>query len=74
MKLWQKTSLVCIAVLLVIVFGCSIVFIIHSKNSIMELTYSYAKDKQKSLASSFSEMASYYLMEGDSCKVENISR
>ncbi len=70
MKLWQKTSLVCIAVLLVIVFACSTVFIIHSKNSILDLTYSYAKDKQKSLASSFSEMASYYLMEDDSWKVE----
>ena len=71
MKLWQKTSLICIAVLLVIVTACSSVLLIHSKNSILELTYSYARDKQKSLAFSFSEMAGYYLAEGDSRTVEN---
>lgn len=70
MKLWQKTSLVCIAVLLFIVSACSAVLLIHSKNSILELTYSYARDKQKSLASSFSEMAGYYIAEGDSLTVE----
>ena len=71
MKLWQKTSLVCIAVLLFIVSACSAVLLIHSKNSILELTYSYARDKQKSLASSFSEMAGYYIAENDSRTVEN---
>ena len=71
MKLWQKTSLICIAVLLFIVSACSAVLLIHSKNSILELTYSYARDKQKSLASSFSEMASYYIAENDSRTVEN---
>lgn len=70
MKLWQKTSLVCIAVLLFIVSACSAVLLIHSKNSILELTYSYARDKQKSLASSFSEMAGYYSAKGDSKTVE----
>lgn len=70
MKLWQKTSLICIAVLLFIVSACSAVLLIHSKNSILELTYSYARDKQKSLAFSFSEMAGYYLAEGDSRTVE----
>ena len=70
MKLWQKTSLICIAVLLVIVTACSAVLLIHSKNSILELTYSRARDRQKSLASSFSEMAGYYIAEGDSLTVE----
>lgn len=70
MKLWQKTSIICIAVLLFIVSACSAVLLIHSKNSILELTYSYARDKQKSLASSFSEMAGYYSAEGDSLTVE----
>ena len=70
MKLWQKTSIICIAVLLVIVTACSSVLLIHSKNSILELTYSRARDKQKSLASSFSEMAGYYIAEGDSRTVE----
>lgn len=71
MKLWQKTSLICIAVLLVIVTACSAVLLIHSKNSILELTYSRARDRQKSLASSFSEMAGYYIAENDSWTVEN---
>ena len=70
MKLWQKTSLICIAVLLVIVTACSSVLLIHSKNSILELTYSRARDRQKSLASSFSEMAGYYIAEDDSRTVE----
>ena len=70
MKLWQKTSLICIAVLFVIVTACSAVLLIHSKNSILELTYSRARDRQKSLASSFSEMAGYYIAEGDSLTVE----
>ena len=71
MKLWQKTSIICIAVLLVIVTACSAVLLIHSKNSILELTYSRARDRQKSLASSFSEMAGYYIAENDSRTVEN---
>lgn len=71
MKLWQKTSLICIAVLFVIVTACSAVLLIHSKNSILELTYSRARDRQKSLASSFSEMAGYYIAENDSRTVEN---
>ena len=70
MKLWQKTSLICIAVLLIIVTACSAVLLIHAKNSILELTYSHAEDKQRSLASSFSEMAGYYLADGDSMTVE----
>ena len=70
MKLWQKTSIICIAVLFVIVTACSAVLLIHAKNSILELTYSHAKDKQRSLASSFREMAGYYSAEGDSLTVE----
>lgn len=70
MKLWQKTSIICIAVLFVIVTACSAVLLIHAKNSILELTYSHAKDKQRSLASSFREMAGYYSAESDSLTVE----
>ncbi len=70
MKLWQKTSLICIAVLLVIVAACSAVLLLHSQNSILDLTYSHAESKQRSLASSFSEMAVYYLADGDSMAVE----
>ena len=70
MKLWQKTAIICISVLLIIVFACSAVLLVHAKNSILELTYSHAEDKQRGLASSFSEMASYYLTEEDSATVE----
>ena len=70
MKLWQKTSLICIAVLLVIVAACSAVPLLHSQNSILDLTYSHAESKQRSLAYSFSEMAVYYLADGDSMEVE----
>ena len=70
MKLWQKTAIICISVLLIFVFACSAVLLVHAKNSILELTYSHAEDKQRGLASSFSEMASYYLTEEDSATVE----
>ena len=70
MTLWQKTAIICISVLLIIVFACSAVLLVHAKNSILELTYSHAEDKQRGLASSFSEMASYYLTEEDSATVE----
>ena len=70
MKLWQKTSLICIAILLVVVTICSAVLLFHCKNSILELTYSHAKDRQRGLASSFGEMAGYYLAEGDSQALE----
>ncbi len=66
MKLWQKISLIFTAVLVVIVFVCSSILLIHSKNSILELTYDQAKDKQNNLAVSFSEMVSYHLEESDS--------
>lgn len=66
MKLWQKTSLICIAVLTIIVVSCSSILLIHSKNSILELSKSQAEAKQYDLAASFSEMASYYLSESDS--------
>lgn len=66
MKLWQKISLIFTAVLIVIVFVCSSILLIHSKNSILELTYDQAKDKQNNLAVSFSEMVSYHLEESDS--------
>ncbi len=71
MKLWQKTSLICIAVLTVIVSACSTVLLIHSKNSILDLTYRQAQEKQHALAASFSEMTNYYLMDTDSEAVKS---
>ena len=53
MKLWQKTSLICNACCSSR-HGLFLVLSIHSKNSILELTYSYARDRPgKSLASLF---------------------
>ena len=60
MKLWQKTSLICIVVLIAVVFLCSSVFLLYTKNSILSLTYEQTAARQKSLANSFKEMAGYY--------------
>lgn len=70
MKLWQKTSLIFSVVLSIVVFVCSAVLLMHSKNSILRLTYAQAQDKQRNLTASFSEMADYFLEEGDSGMVE----
>ncbi|MEG1884401.1 MAG: HAMP domain-containing sensor histidine kinase [Clostridia bacterium] len=65
MRLWKKISLVCSVILVVIVATCSTLLLLQSKNSILELTYRQAGDRQKSLASSFSQMAGYYASETD---------
>ena len=65
MKLWKKTAIICSVVLIVIVALCSALLLVQSKNSILALTYQQASDKQRSLASSFSEMAGYYASEHD---------
>lgn len=66
MKLWQKVSLICSVVLVGIITACSLMLILQSKTAILELTYKQAKEKQSNLASSFSEMAGYYSLDGDS--------
>ncbi len=71
MKLWQKTSLICIVVLLVVVLTCSTVLLIHSKNRILDMTYKQAEVKQHNLFSSFYAMTNYYLAETDSNAVRN---
>lgn len=60
MKLWQKVSLICSAVLIGVVAACSVLLLLHAKNSILAYAYSQAEDKQKNLAASFAEMADYY--------------
>lgn len=71
MKLWQKTSLICIGVLTIIVVSCSTILLVHSKNSILEFAYQHAKAKQHDLAASFSEMANYYLSDDNSQAVKS---
>lgn len=60
MKLWKKISLLCSGILIVIVVVCSVLLLAQSRRSILETTYEQAKSKQSNLASSFTEMASYY--------------
>lgn len=66
MKLWHKASLICIAVLTVVVVICSTTLLIHAKNSILDLTWKHAQEKQRNLTASFSEMTRYYLADADS--------
>ena len=70
MKLWQKTSLICIVVLIAIVILCSSVFLLYTKNSILSLTYEQTAARQKNLANSFKEMADYYLQDSDSAAMK----
>ncbi len=60
MKLWLKISLICIAVLLLVVGLCSALLIIISKNNILQLTQDSALAEQASLQNSFKAMMSSY--------------
>lgn len=66
MKLWQKVSLICCIALIVIVTACSVILILQSENSILDMTYRQARDKQRNLVASFHEMAGYYSKSEDS--------
>lgn len=65
MKLWQKLSLICCAVLVAVVALCSALLLMQSKSAILEQTYAHAREKEAALAASFSQMAGYYSQEGD---------
>lgn len=70
MKLWQKVSLICSAVLTSIVLLMGGLLLREAEQSILELTYQQSSDKQRNLLASFSEMYNYYLEETDSAPVE----
>ena len=70
MKLQRKISLICSAVLVVIVLLMGGLLLLDAKQSIMDLTYQQSSDKQRSLTASFSTMANYYLEGKDSETVE----
>lgn len=63
MKLWLKISILCVIVLLAVVATCSTLLLLQSRNSILELTTTETKDKQRSLRNAFASMASYYIGE-----------
>lgn len=65
MKLWKKLSLICSSILVFIVLISSILLLDQSKDRILSITYEQARNKQTILASSFSEMVSYYADERD---------
>jgi len=60
-KLWQKVSMISIAIMILIVAVCSTLLLNHAKNNILEATIEQVRVQQRSLAASFSEMAGYYL-------------
>ena len=70
MKLWQKVSLICSAVLTSIVLLMGGLLLHEAEQSILDLTYQQSSDKQRNLSASFSEMSNYYLEETDSAPVE----
>lgn len=70
MKLWKKISLLCSAILTVIVVACSVLLLAQSRRSILETTCEQARSKQSNLASSFQEMAGYYADEDDSASTQ----
>lgn len=70
MKLWQKISLICSAVLTSIVLLMGGLLLREAEQSILDLTYQQSSDKQRNLSASFSEMSNYYLEETDSAPVE----
>ena len=71
MRLWQKTSIICIVVIVLAVSTCSGILLVHSKNTILEITHKQAKSKQHDLMASFSEMANYYISYNDDSIIQN---
>lgn len=70
MKLWQKISLICSAVLTSIVLLMGGLLLRETEQSILDLTYQQSSDKQRNLSASFSEMSNYYLEDSDTKPVE----
>lgn len=65
MKLWQKITVICSAILIVTVSICCFLFINRTKDTILSITYKQASEKQRSLQASFTEMSNYYTTQGD---------
>ena len=69
MKLWQKAAAVCAAVLAAVVAVCSAAMLLYARHTILDMTRRQVQTKQRDLVTSFSEMARYYLLDGDSDEV-----
>lgn len=66
MKLWQKISLICGIVLIVVVSVCSGIFLLQARQQMLALKYSGTEQKLDSLTRSFAEMMNHYYSESDS--------
>lgn len=60
MKLWQKISLICTAVFVLIVGACSTLLLLNSRSSILSMTIQSTKKDLVNLETSFTGMVSYY--------------
>lgn len=65
MKLWQKISLACVIVLLLVIIVCSVLLLCYAKGSILDLTIQQTKARQENLHRSFESMAAYYIEPDD---------
>lgn len=65
MKLWQKVSVISIAILLVVVITCGALLLSYASDNILQITKTQAQKQQQSLLIAFTEMAGYYVREGD---------
>ena len=63
MKLWMKITLVCTAVLTLIVSVCCALLFAYSRDRILSVATESTVAQQENLASSFSQMVSYYVSE-----------
>ncbi len=62
-KLWQKVSVISVAVMVLVVAVCSALLLNQAKQNILDVTIEQTRIQQRELAASFSEMAAYYVAE-----------
>ena len=71
MKLYQRITLLVSIVLTVVILAVSLSLLLFAKNTILSLSVEQVQRKQKTLRTSFSEMANYYARSDDSEAVHN---
>ncbi len=71
MKLWQKAAAVCAGVLALVVAACSVAMLLYARHTILDMSREQVRAKQRDLATSFSEMTSYYRLDTDTGPVRD---
>lgn len=66
MKLRTKIALLCTGILAIVVFACSIMFVLQTRKNSIDLSVEYSKQAQTNIEKSFSEMMNYYSKKDDS--------